>query len=111
MGVNVKNFRYWLKGLLYWVVVPIFSGPLKGCRFGLFTGSRFITGKYGGAEVNHVLELAKPGQVVFDIGAHVGYFRVCSFSCGNQVALSGMSPRQGMPGSSCQGWLERPTSL
>lgn len=71
---GATRFRYWLKRMLCWVLVPIAGGPLKGSWIGLFTGSRFIKGSYGPDEAAHFQQLVKPGDVVFDIGAHVGYF-------------------------------------
>jgi FkbM family methyltransferase len=71
---HAKRVRYWLKRLLCWVVVPIRGGPLAGWWFGLFTGTRFLSGRYGADEVDVFQRLIKPGDVVFDIGAHVGYF-------------------------------------
>ena len=68
-----KRLRYWLKQRLSWVLVPIRSGPLKGSWFGLFTGVRFLRGNYGKGEDTTIAQLIKPGDIVFDIGAHVGY--------------------------------------
>lgn len=68
-----KRLRYWLKQRLSWVVVPIRSGPLKGLWFGVFTGIRFLRGNYGKGEDNTIAQLIKRGDIVFDIGAHVGY--------------------------------------
>lgn len=70
----MKRLRYKLKQLLSWVLVPIWAGPLRGYRIGLFTGSRFVRGTYGGDESQVLASLIKPGDVVFDVGAHVGYY-------------------------------------
>jgi FkbM family methyltransferase len=70
----MKRFRYKLKQWLSWVLVPIWRGPLQGYRIGLFTGSRFVRGTYGGDEADMLARLIKPGDVVFDVGAHVGYY-------------------------------------
>lgn len=70
----VKRMRYWLKQMLSWVVVPVSGGPLRGYWFGLFTGTRFIRGTYGQNEAATFERLLKDGDVVLDIGAHVGYF-------------------------------------
>jgi FkbM family methyltransferase len=89
----MKKFRYWLKRVLYWIVVPILSGPLKGYRFGLFTGSRFIVGSYGGREVDVLTDLARPDDVVFDIGAHVGYMTLlASKSVGDNGQVFAFEP-------------------
>jgi FkbM family methyltransferase len=71
---RVTAARYWLKRLLCWVVVPILGGPSKGAWFGLFTGTRFIRGTYGQAEIALFAKLVSPGHVVLDVGAHAGYF-------------------------------------
>lgn len=66
--------RLWLKARLSGVFVRIRGGPLEGWRFGLFTGTRFLRGTYG-AEEGAVLRRVTPaGGVLFDVGAHVGYF-------------------------------------
>jgi len=72
----MKRLRYWVKQLLSWVLVPIQGGPIKGYRFGLFTGTRFIRGTYHRNEAERIERLANAGDVVFDIGAHVGYYTV-----------------------------------
>jgi FkbM family methyltransferase len=71
---RLKRIRLWLKGRLAWVLVPIIAGPLRGSWFGLFTGTRFIHGDYGVNETAVIQRLVKSHDVVFDIGAHVGYF-------------------------------------
>jgi FkbM family methyltransferase len=71
---QLRRIRIWLKRKLAWVVVPILGGPLKGDWFGLFTGTPFLKGKYGKYEIATFEQSLRPGDVVFDIGAHVGYF-------------------------------------
>lgn len=67
------RLRYWLKQRLSWVLIPIHSGPLKGSWFGLFTNGRYIRGTYSKRDVAILEQVIKPGDIVFDIGAHVGY--------------------------------------
>lgn len=89
----MDRFRHWLKRILYWVVVPIMGGPLKGCRVGLFTGSRFVKGRYGGKEIDLLLEHVHAGDVVFDLGAHVGYLTmVASKAVGNTGQVVALEP-------------------
>jgi len=71
---HAKRFRYQLKHMLSPIAVPILAGPLKGSRIGLFTGARFIRGTYSQDETAIFERLVNAGDVVFDIGAHVGYF-------------------------------------
>jgi len=70
--------RYGLKSKLLWILVPIQAGPLKGFRWSLPTGRRFLKGAYHEAETSALLNLIKPGDVVFDIGAHVGYYSLAA---------------------------------
>lgn len=68
-----KSFRYRMKGRLTWWRAPIRSGPLKGYRWCVFTGARYLRGQHGEDE-NAVLRGAvAAGGVVYDVGAHVGY--------------------------------------
>lgn len=70
----MNRFRYWLKERLSWLLVSIWSGPLKGYRIGLLTGTRFVRGTYGKSEVESLTSLIRAGDVVLDVGAHIGYF-------------------------------------
>jgi FkbM family methyltransferase len=70
----MKTVRHWFKSRLSWVQVPILGGPLKGNRIGLFAGARFVKGNYGGHEAQLFLRQLKPGDIVLDVGAHVGYY-------------------------------------
>lgn len=70
----MMRFRHRLKRLFAHVLVPVRAGPLKGYRFGLSAGAKFIRGTYGGDEAGHFQQLIATGDVVFDIGAHVGYY-------------------------------------
>lgn len=74
MSYRFKAFRYWLKARLLWLALPIRSGPLRGCRWSVFTGSRFVLGRYHEDETAEIQRLVRPGDVVYDIGAHVGYY-------------------------------------
>jgi FkbM family methyltransferase len=70
----MKAIRHWFKSRLAWVQVSILGGPLKGNRIGLFAGARFIKGNYGGEEAQLFLRQLKPGDIVLDVGAHVGFY-------------------------------------
>jgi FkbM family methyltransferase len=70
----MKRFRYWLKGLTVRLMVPIRTGPLAGMRFGLFTGMRFLRGDYDDEDISLFARHIKAGDVVYDVGAHVGYY-------------------------------------
>lgn len=70
----LKHARYWLKAQFDWVQVPIKAGPLAGYRWSVFTGVRFIRGEYHAGEVRELVSLMKPGEVFYDVGAHIGYY-------------------------------------
>ena len=82
----IRRLRYWLKKRLYWVSVPIFKGPLKGRKFGLFTSSKYIRGTYEANEVASFLRFIKKGDTVLDVGAHAGYY---SLLAANHVGKDG----------------------
>lgn len=54
--------------------MPIQAGPAAGLWFSLFSGMRYLRGTYDQRSVTLFLELLKPGAVVYDLGAHAGYY-------------------------------------
>ena len=65
-----------LKRLLSPITLPIAGGPLAGCPWIVSSGSSFLRGRYEPEKTEAVLDLVREGDVVYDIGAHVGYFTV-----------------------------------
>ncbi len=63
-----------MRAKLNWAVLPIFSGPLKGDRWLLATRSSFFFGTYEPAQTALFCKVVKPGDVVYDVGAHFGYY-------------------------------------
>ncbi len=63
-----------MRAKLHWAVLPIFAGPLKGSHWLVATRSNFFFGTYEPAQTKLFAELVKPGDVVYDIGAHFGYY-------------------------------------
>lgn len=82
---HYNRYRCWLKQRLSGVQVPILGGPLRGAWFGLFTGTRFLRGTYGRNESRMFERLLQAGDVVYDVGAHVGYFTLLA----SQLVRSG----------------------
>lgn len=81
----LKQFRYLLKSHLLWILVPIKGGPLKECRWSLFAGVRFLRGDYHALETEELIRLIRPGDIVYDIGAHIGYYSlIAARACGEQ---------------------------
>jgi len=56
------------------IAPPIRSGPLKGHRWIAAAGVRFLRGDYETAQVEAVLGVIREGDIVYDIGAHLGYY-------------------------------------
>ncbi|HEX4872498.1 MAG TPA: FkbM family methyltransferase [Nevskiaceae bacterium] len=70
------TLRHAVKSAFTWLQLPVLSGPLRGRWWIASSGSRFIRGTYGADEVQTFLDLIRPGDVVYDVGAHVGYYTV-----------------------------------
>jgi len=70
-GMTLKDA---LKSSLLGWTAPVQSGPLKGFRWVKVSGSKFVRGTYEVDSTAVFLSHIRPGAVVFDIGAHVGYY-------------------------------------
>ncbi|HVH55957.1 MAG TPA: FkbM family methyltransferase [Vicinamibacterales bacterium] len=79
----LHRFVRWVTGrMLPPLAYPVITGPLRGARFVL----RAAAGQGGGASVyvnrmepaktQALLGVLAPGQVVFDVGANIGYYTV-----------------------------------
>jgi FkbM family methyltransferase len=67
-----------MRAKLNWAVLPILRGPLRGFRWLVATRSSFLFGTYEPTQTQLFQELVKPGDVVYDIGAHFGYYTLLS---------------------------------
>jgi FkbM family methyltransferase len=67
-----------MRATLNWVVLPILRGPLRGFRWLVATRSSFLFGTYEPTQTRLFEELVKPADVVYDIGAHFGYYTLLS---------------------------------
>jgi FkbM family methyltransferase len=63
-----------MRAKLNWAVLPILRGPMRGFRWLVATRSSFLFGTYEPAQTQLFQELVKPGDVVYDVGAHFGYY-------------------------------------
>jgi FkbM family methyltransferase len=59
-----------------WLMVPIRSGPLKGRKWAVATSTKYIRGTYEAGDVQVFRETVREGSVVYDVGAHMGYYSV-----------------------------------
>ncbi|MDF1501030.1 MAG: FkbM family methyltransferase [Anaerolineales bacterium] len=70
-----KILRFPLKLLPARLAVPIVQGPMRGMRWIVGSGDHgYWLGSYELAFQNRFAEVLRPGDVVLDIGAHVGYY-------------------------------------
>ena len=73
--------------------MPIRAGALKGKRWHITTRSRFLLGTYEPAQTCLFQQTVKAGDVVYDIGAHVGYYTVlASVLVGNRGQVVAFEP-------------------
>lgn len=75
MAGSGKLHELW-KSLLAPIMLRIRSGPLAGKRWIAASGSNFISGRYEPEKTATIGNTVRDGDIVFDIGAHVGYFAV-----------------------------------
>lgn len=71
-----RAFHEFVKQLLSPIMLPIRSGPLKGKRWIATSGSAFIAGRYEPEKTAALADTVRAGDIVYDVGAHVGYFTV-----------------------------------
>jgi len=89
-----RPIRRALMRLLQPVTVPIRSGPLKGRRWSIVSGSRFLLGTYETPKAEALEDLVKEGDVVCDVGAHMGYFTaIASLRAGRAGRVHSFEPR------------------
>ncbi|HBE43647.1 MAG TPA: hypothetical protein DDW27_21120 [Bacteroidales bacterium] len=68
------KLKHVLKSFLSGVYINIKSGPLRGKRWSIASGYKFIRGNYEQYKTDAFLEHFTEGSIFFDIGAHIGYY-------------------------------------
>jgi FkbM family methyltransferase len=69
-----ESLGHKLKALLLPLSLRIRQGPLKGLKWVAVSGSKFVKGTYEPGQSAVFSGCVHPGDVVFDVGAHVGYY-------------------------------------
>ena len=64
----------WLSGVTF----PILRGPLAGRRWLLTSRINFLLGTYEPEQTQAFQRIIRPGDVVYDVGAHYGYYALLS---------------------------------
>ena len=72
----LRKLREWLKLMACSFTVRIRGGPLEGMRWVATAGTSFIRGSYESFKTEAYQRYVEAGDVVYDIGGHVGYYAV-----------------------------------
>jgi len=75
--------------------LPILRGPLKGKRWLLATRLNFFLGTYEPEQTAAFLETVNAGDVVYDIGAHCGYYALLASGLVGQGMVFAFEPSPG----------------
>ena len=90
----MESFRHSLKALLVPLRLRIRRGPLHGLKWVLTSGSKFIQGTYEPTQTALFMDCVREGHVVFDVGAHVGYYTaLASIRTGSTGRVIAFEPR------------------
>jgi len=74
-----------MKPPISWATPPILRGSLRGKRWLLATRSNFFLGSYEPEQTALFEHYVTPGAVVYDIGAHYGYYSLLSSVLAGEV--------------------------
>jgi FkbM family methyltransferase len=87
------KLKHVFKKLFSPITLSIKDGPLKGRKWCVTTGIRYIRGKYVKRDTDVLIENVSKGETMYDIGAHVGYFSVlCSVIVGSEGRVYSFEP-------------------
>lgn len=74
------KFKHRIKQLFSFIVLKIKAGPLAGKKWIATTGYSFVKGSFENYKTECFVENFQKGSVLYDIGAHVGYFAAIASS-------------------------------
>jgi len=80
MNRERRKFKHSLKYYLRFLTTRIRGGPLKGKKWIIPAGGRFIAGNYESFKTNAFIKHLNQGDSVIDVGAHVGYYTAIAAS-------------------------------
>ena len=90
----LRKLREWLKLMACSFTVRIRGGPLEGMRWVATSGTSFIRGSYESFKTEAYQRYVEAGDVVYDIGGHVGYYAVvASVLAGERGKVFTFEPR------------------
>lgn len=90
----MESLKHRIKYLLRWIKMPVQKGPLKGLRWIVTSGKHFITGSYEPYKTRAFQANLKEGDIVVDVGAHVGYYSaLASLTVGDRGRVFSFEPR------------------
>ncbi len=87
------KLKHIFKVIFSGITLPIQNGPLKGKKWCVTTSIRYIRGKYVKRDTDILIENVGKDEIVYDIGAHVGYFSIlCSGIVGKKGIVYAFEP-------------------
>ncbi len=90
----MESLKHRIKYFFRWIRMPIRKGPLKGLRWIMTSGKHFITGDYEPYKTKAFLANLREGDIVVDVGAHVGYYSaLASQKVGDKGRVYSFEPR------------------
>jgi FkbM family methyltransferase len=88
------KLKHLFKILFSWIYVKIKSGPLKNYKWIATSGKDFVNGTHESFKTDAFVKYFQAGNVLFDIGAHIGYFTaIASKINGSSGKIFAFEPR------------------
>ena len=90
----MESLKHTLKTLAIPLRLRIGRGPLRGLKWVLASGGKFFNGTYEREQTARFEASISSGSVVFDVGAHVGYYTaIASIRSGTRGRVYAFEPR------------------